>query len=63
MHPMDFEEFCWTFNWDDKCKMLRDIYNENKTISESVHHQLIDDFRLYLALGGMTKSYFSLSRN
>ena len=55
MHPMDFEEFCWAFNWDDKCNMLRDIYNEHKTISESVHHQLIDDFRLYLALGGMPK--------
>ena len=55
MHPMDFEEFCWAFNWDDKCNMFRDIYNEHKTISESVHHQLIDDFRLYLALGGMPK--------
>ena len=32
-----------------------EIYNEHKTISESVHHQLIDDFRLYLALGGMPK--------
>lgn len=55
MHPMDFEEFCWAFNYDDKCKMLREIFNEHKTISENIHRQLMDDFRLYLALGGMPK--------
>ena len=55
MHPMDFEEFCWAFNSADKCTMLREIYNEHKTISENAHHQLMDDFRLYLALGGMPK--------
>ena len=55
MHPMDFEEFCWAFGWDDKCSMLRDISNGHKTISENVHRQLMDDFRLYLSLGGMPK--------
>ncbi len=55
MHPMDFEEFCWAFGWKDKCDLLRNIYNEHKTISETVHNQLMDDFRLYLTLGGMPK--------
>ncbi len=55
MHPMDFEEFCWAFGWDNKCELLRSIYNEHRTISENVHNQLMDDFRLYLALGGMPK--------
>ncbi len=55
MHPMDFEEFCWAFNYDDKCDMLRDILNGHKRIGENAHHQLMDDFRLYLALGGMPK--------
>lgn len=55
MHPMDFEEFCWAFGWDNKCELLRSIYNEHRTISESVHNQLMNDFRLYLALGGMPK--------
>ena len=55
MHPMDFEEFCWAFGWNDKCSMLRDISNGHKTISENVHRQLMDDFRLYLSLGGMPK--------
>ncbi len=55
MHPMDFEEFCWAFNWNDKCDQLRDILNQHKTISESTHNLLLNDFRLYLALGGMPK--------
>ncbi len=55
MNPMDFEEFCWAFGWDDKCELLRDILNQHKSISENVHKKLMDDFRLYLALGGMPK--------
>lgn len=55
MHPMDFEEFCWAFDWKEKCDQLRDIYNNHKTISEITHNQLMNDFRLYLALGGMPK--------
>ena len=55
MHPMDFEEFCWAFNWNEKCTMVRNILAEHKVISENIHHQLMDDFRLYLALGGMPK--------
>lgn len=55
MHPMDFEEFCWAFGWNDKCELLRNILNERKTISENAHSKLMNDFRLYLALGGMPK--------
>ncbi len=55
MHPMDFEEFCWAFGWNEKCEMLRAIWDQRKTISESAHRLLMDDFRLYLALGGMPK--------
>ncbi len=55
MHPMDFEEFCWAFGWDEKCNLLRETLNERRCIDENVHKQLMDDFRLYLALGGMPK--------
>ncbi len=55
MHPMDFEEFCWAFAWDEKCELLRTIFNDHKTMSESAHKLLMNDFRLYLALGGMPK--------
>ena len=53
MHPMDFEEFCWAFSMDDKCDLLRNIFDNHKCISENAHNLLMDDFRLYLALGGM----------
>lgn len=55
MHPLDFEEFCRAFGWDEKCDLLRDIYNEKRSISDNAHRQLMNDFRLYLALGGMPK--------
>lgn len=55
MHPLDFEEFCWAFHWEDKPKILRQIYENHKMISDNVHRQLMNDFRLYLALGGMPK--------
>lgn len=55
MHPMDFEEFSWAFGWNEKCEMLREILNQHKKISENAHRQLMDDFRLYLTLGGMPK--------
>lgn len=55
MHPMDFEEFCWAFDWNNKCNMLRDILEQHKNISENAHQQLMEDFRLYLSLGGMPK--------
>ncbi len=55
MHPLDFEEFCWAFSWTDKANVLRQIYENHSMMSETVHKQLMDDFRLYLALGGMPK--------
>ncbi len=55
MHPMDFEEFCWAFGWGERCEMLREIYAEHRTIREPTHKELMDDFRLYMALGGMPK--------
>ena len=55
MYPMDFEEFCWAFGWNEKCELLRNIYYNHKNIDENVHKQLMNDFRLYLALGGMPK--------
>lgn len=55
MHPLDFEEFCLAFNEKDKCTLLRNTLNAHSSISESIHQKQMDDFRLYLALGGMPK--------
>lgn len=55
MHPLDFEEFCWAFNDESKCDLLRNIYEDHLSISESSHEKQMNDLRLYLALGGMPK--------
>ena len=55
MHPMDFEEFCWAIEDAEKCNLLRKIYISHGSISDSTHRKMMDDFRLYLSLGGMPK--------
>lgn len=55
MYPMDFEEFCWAFDDYSKCEMLKQIYDSHSSINDAAHKKQMDDFRLYLALGGMPK--------
>lgn len=55
MYPLDFEEFCWAFNDNSKCDLLREIWKNKSSINDAVHQKQMNDFRLYLALGGMPK--------
>lgn len=55
MFPMDYEEFLWAFGNDSTATILHDIYNNNLSIDNKTHEKLLNDFRLYLALGGMPK--------
>lgn len=52
MHPMDFEEFKWAFGDSSSCDLLKKMFLEG-SISPSVHRKMMDDYRLYLSLGGM----------
>ena len=55
MFPMDYEEFLWAFDDESTANLLRQIYNSKDEIDNSTHHRLMNNFRLYLALGGMPK--------
>lgn len=55
MYPMDYEEFLWAFGKKNIADTLRIFYNEKKEIQNSVHEELLKNYRLYLALGGMPK--------
>ncbi len=53
MHPMDFEEFRWAMGDSSSCELLRKMFQEGKPINPSVHQKMMDEYRLYLSLGGM----------
>ncbi len=52
MHPLDFEEFKWAFGDETSCALLREMFSKG-SISLTTHQKMMDDFRLYLSLGGM----------
>lgn len=55
MYPMDFEEYLWANNDTYTAEFLRNVYNNQKTIDDKIHKELMQKFRRYLAIGGMPK--------
>ena len=55
VYPLDFEEFLWATNLCDYD--LINIINENgKAIGDAVNRQLMRNFRIYMAVGGMPQA-------
>lgn len=54
MFPMDFEEFLWANNYDEKViKYLKDCFQNIKPINESIHEHTLNLFKDYLLSGGL----------
>lgn len=54
MYPLDFEEFLWACNIsEDVVDMLRDCYENHRTVRDFLHQQIMDRYRQYLIVGGM----------
>jgi len=51
LYPLDFEEFLWATASKDAANIIRTCYNSN--FSCSLHEHFMEQFRLYLCLGGM----------
>ena len=51
LYPLDFEEFLWATSSKDAANIIRTCYNSN--LSCSLHEHFMEQFRLYLCLGGM----------
>ena len=54
VYPMDYEEFCWACKKD--YSMLELINQFNKPIGQVTNRNLMRDFRLYMAVGGMPQA-------
>ena len=56
MYPMDFEEFLIAMNEELLIDLIKDCYNKNKHMSNSVHEKAMNLYRMYLITGGMPES-------
>ncbi len=57
MYPMDFEEFLWANRIGEKTiAYLKEHFEKKEPIDEIIHKQVMDVFRVYLAVGGMPKA-------
>ncbi|MDE5875620.1 MAG: AAA family ATPase, partial [Muribaculaceae bacterium] len=56
MFPMDFEEFLNARNKPLTYELIRNAYEKDITLPESVHRRLMTEFRLYMLVGGMPQA-------
>ncbi len=54
MYPLDFEEFLWACNVsEDVIAMLKDCYENLRSVPNFLHLQMMGHYRQYLIVGGM----------
>ena len=55
MYSLDFEEFLWAngFN-DEKINYVKDFFLENKEVPPSTHNRMMELFKEYIVVGGMS---------
>lgn len=54
VYPMDYEEFCYAT--EKNYSMLKNLFEMNKGIGQSLNRKLMRDIRLYMAVGGMPQA-------
>ena len=66
MYPMDFEEFLYANGVGEVAiDAMRESFNNNQALSDTMHDKMLDLFRKYLLVGGLPKAVevFVESRN
>ena len=59
VYPMDYEEFLWAIG-NDTYGLLRDLYKSEEQVGSGTNRKLMNDFRLYMAVGGMPQAVQAL---
>jgi len=60
MYPMDYEEFKWALGDYATVGLLEKCFNERTSLGEASNRKLLQDFRLYMLVGGMPKAVSTL---
>ena len=56
MFPMDYEEFRWALGDMTTSLLIKEAYEKNLSLGEQVNRKLMQDFRLYMLVGGMPQA-------
>lgn len=56
MAPMDFEEFLWAKGNTVSMSLLKQCFEEWIPIGEAAHRKMMQEFRLYMLVGGMPQA-------
>lgn len=54
VYPMDYEEFLWATGKSEKA--LKETYKVGKPLGEQLNRELMRNFRIYMAVGGMPQA-------
>ncbi len=63
MFPMDFEEFLWAIGQKAKFDFIRYSYENMEPMGDAMNRKLMEDFRLYMLVGGMPQSVIAYLDN
>ena len=55
VYPMDYEEFLWATG-SEQYSLLRSLYQAGKPAGNQLNTQLMREFRIYMAVGGMPQA-------
>lgn len=56
MFPMDYEEFRWAMGDNATIPLMKGLFDSGKGIGDAVNRKLMQDFRLYMLVGGMPQA-------
>lgn len=57
MYPMDFEEFLYANGVGELAiESMKDSFNKQESLSDSLHNKILDLFKKYLLVGGLPKA-------
>lgn len=56
LNPLDFEEFYWAIGNEVTPQQLRQAFEMQRPMGDSVHRKWMRDFRLYMLVGGMPQA-------
>ena len=57
MYPLDFEEFLWANGIGvEVIEHLRKQYEKRESVSDAIHHRILDLFKTYLLVGGLPQA-------
>ncbi len=56
VYPMDYEEFLWATGSEQQYHLLRGLYQKGNAVGNQLNQQLMRDFRIYMAVGGMPQA-------